>query len=57
VAVALDDGREIEFGTSDLSLEQTGAAGSHQSSEATKHRHGDKGTRGRGDQDGDREDL
>ena len=57
VVVALDDGREIEFGASDLSLEQTGAAGSHQSSEETKHRHGDTGTRGRGDQDGDREDL
>jgi cell fate regulator YaaT (PSP1 superfamily) len=32
VAVALDDGREIEFAASDLSLEQTGAAGSNQRS-------------------------
>ncbi|UCF01410.1 MAG: stage 0 sporulation family protein [Deltaproteobacteria bacterium] len=57
VAVALDDGREIEFRASDLSLEKTGPAGSHQGSDRTKHRHGDTGTRGRGDQDGDREDL
>jgi cell fate regulator YaaT (PSP1 superfamily) len=32
VAVALDDGREIEFGASDLSLEQTSAAGNNQRS-------------------------
>jgi hypothetical protein len=57
VVVVLDDGREIEFGASELSLEQTGAGGSHQGSDTTKHRHGDTGTRGRGDQDGDREDL
>jgi cell fate regulator YaaT (PSP1 superfamily) len=54
VVVALDDGREFEFGASDLSLEQTGAGGSQQDSDTTKHRHGDTGTRGRRDQDGDK---
>ena len=54
VVVALDDGREIEFGASDLSRQQTDAGESLQGRNASKHRHGDKGTRGRGDQDGEK---
>ena len=54
VAVALDDGREIEFDASKLSRQQTGAGESHQRSEVSKHRHGDVGTRGRGDRGGEK---
>jgi cell fate regulator YaaT (PSP1 superfamily) len=54
VVVALDDGREIEFDASDLPQQQTGAGDSRQRSDASKHRQGDTGTRGREDQDGEK---